>query len=116
MQTECPSRCARPLNKQRSLPPRKCTPAVNCGMFTLLIAEQGCDSRDVSQGIRWKWLAGCQVLLIPRRTRMVGRKETCRSEAIEHLLEVRGARQYVVAWIKRVGTETIAKAEFNPGA
>jgi hypothetical protein len=93
-----------PAQQKGSLPPRKCTPAVNCGVFTLLIAEQGCDSRDVSQGIRWKWLAGCQVLLIPRRTRMIGRKETCRSEAIEHLLEVRGARQDVVVRIKGVET------------
>jgi len=47
---------------------------------------------------------------------MVGRKKACRAETVVHLLEVSSARQYVVAWIKRVETETIANAEFNPGA
>ena len=78
--------------------------------------EQWRDRRDIGHGFRWKRLACCEVLFVPRRTRMVGRKEACRSEAIVHLFEIGGARQYVVARIKRVETETIANAEFNPGA
>ncbi|MFX5987706.1 hypothetical protein ABTF25_20005, partial [Acinetobacter baumannii] len=40
MQTECPSRCAHPLNKQESLAPRKCTPAASYGTFTLLVTAR----------------------------------------------------------------------------
>jgi len=44
---------------------------------------------------------------------MVGRKEACRSETVAHLLEVGGARQDVVARIKRIETETVASAELT---
>ena len=47
---------------------------------------------------------------------MVGRKEACRSETVVHLFEICSARQYVVARIKRVETETVANAELHPGA
>src|SRR5579872_7053883 len=116
MQTECPSWCARPLNKQGSLPPRKCTPAVNCGMFTLLVAQQWCDCRDVGRSFRWKRLSCYEVLFITRRTGMVGRKKACRSEAIVHLFKICSASQYVVARIIRVETKTMANTELYPGA
>src|SRR6185312_12056350 len=102
MQTECPSRCARPLNEQGSLPPRKCAPAVNCGMFTLLVVQQWGDRGDVGRSFGWERLSCEEVLFISRRTCMVGRKEACRAEAVVHLSEVGGARQYVVASIKRI--------------
>src|ERR1700751_5860930 len=115
MQTECPSRCARPLNKQGSLPPRKCTPAVNCGMFTLLV-QQWRDRRDVGRSFGWKRLACREVLFIPRRTSVIGRKEACRSEPIVHVLGIRGAGDDVVVSVKRVETEPLANAEFDPGS
>src|SRR6185437_4388775 len=82
MQTECPSRCARPVNKQGSLPPRKCTPAVNCGMFTLLVVQQWCDRRDVRRSFRWKRLSCYEVLFISPRTCMIGGKKACRAETV----------------------------------
>src|SRR6516162_8946707 len=116
MQTECPSRCARPLNKQGSLPPRKCTPAVNCGMFTLLVIQQWCDRRDVGRSFGWKRLSCYEVLFISSRTCMVGRKKACRAETVVHLFKICSARQYVVASVKRIETETIASAELHPSA
>ena len=47
---------------------------------------------------------------------MVGRKKACRAETIVHFFEICGARQYVVASVKWIETETIASAEFHPGA
>jgi hypothetical protein len=44
-------------------------------MFTLPVAEQGRDRRDVSYRIRWKWSACCEVLLKTRGTSVVGGKE-----------------------------------------
>src|ERR1700752_661581 len=116
MQTGFPSRSPRPPKKQGSLPPRKCTPAVNCGLFTLLVVQQWCDRRDVGRSFRWKRLSCYEVLFITRRTGMVGRKEACRSAAIVHLFEICSARQYVVASVKRVETEIMANAELYPGA
>ena len=78
--------------------------------------EQWRHRRDIGHGFRWKRLACREVLFIPRRTRVIGRKEACRSEAIVHLFEIGGARQYVVVRVKWVETETIANAEFYPGA
>src|ERR1700749_2882488 len=100
MQTECPSRCARPLNKQGSLPPRKCTPAVNCGMFTVLIVRQWCDRHYVGRRFGWKRLSCFEVLFVPRRTCMVGRKKACRAETVVHIFEVSGARENVPTRIK----------------
>src|SRR5947208_10811453 len=54
-------------------------------------------------------------MFIPRRTRVVGRKEACRSETVVHLPKIRSARKYVVARIKGVEAEAVAHAEFNPG-
>ena len=47
---------------------------------------------------------------------MVGRKKACRAETVVHLFKICGARQYVVASVKRIKTETIANAELYPGA
>src|SRR6516164_9597724 len=116
MQTECPSRCARPLNKQGSLPPRKCTPAVSCGMFNLLVVQQWCDRRDVGRSFGWKRLSCYVVLFISPRTCMVGRKKACRAETVTHFFEVGCARQYVVASVKWIETETITRAQFDPSA
>jgi hypothetical protein len=106
----------RRLNKKGSLQPRKCTPAVNCGMFILLVVQQWCDRRDVGGSFRWKRLSCYEVLFISPRTCMVGRKETCRSEADVHFFEIGRAGQYVVARIERIQTKSIANAKFNPGA
>ena len=38
-------------------PPRKCTPAVICGMFTLLVVQQSYDRRDVGRSSGWKLMA-----------------------------------------------------------
>src|SRR5882724_4664141 len=116
MQTEGQSPRLGTLNKQWSFPTRNRTFDAKCGVFSLLVAEQRRDRRDVSYRICWKRLARCEVLLKARRTCVVGGKEARRSEAIVHLLEVSGARQDVVARIKRVETETIANAELDPGA
>lgn len=87
---------------------------MNCGMFTLLIVQQWCDSRDVSCGFLRKWSACRKVLFIPRRTRMIGCKEACRSETVMHVFEVRDAGDDVIVSIKRVETEPIANPEFDP--
>lgn len=116
MRTECPSPCARPVNKQGSLPPRKCTPAVSCGMFTLLVIQQWRDRCDVGRSFGWKRLSCYEVLFISPRTCMVGRKKACRAETIVHLFKICSARQYVVASVKRIETETIASAELHPSA
>ena len=115
MQTDRHSRRVCAVNKQRSFPPRNRTPDAKRSMFTLLVGEQWRHRRDIGHGFRWKRLACREVLFIPRRTCVVGRKEACRSEAVVHLPEIRGARKYVVARIKGVEAETIANAEFNPG-
>jgi hypothetical protein len=47
--------------QQGSLPPRKCTPAVNCGMLTLLVVQQWCDRRDVG---RSRMEAGCDMVCV----------------------------------------------------
>jgi hypothetical protein len=60
-------------------------------MFTLPVAEQRRDRRDVGDGFGRKWLTCCEVLFVPRRTGVVGRKEACRSEAVVHLFKVGGA-------------------------
>jgi hypothetical protein len=91
-------------------------PAAKCGALSVFVADQWCDYSDIGHGVRWKRLPCCEVMFIPRRTRVVGRKEACRSEAVVHLPEIRGARKYVVARIKGVEAEAVANAEFNPGA
>ena len=87
----------------------------DCRAFALPVIEQWRDCRDVSCGFLWKWSACRKVPLIPRRTRVIGRKEACRSEAIVHRLEVGGADQDVVARIKGIETETMVNAQFDPG-
>src|SRR6185437_6809274 len=47
---------------------------------------------------------------------MVGRKKACRAETVVHLFKICSARQYVVASVKRIETETIASAELHPSA
>jgi len=105
--------CVHAGNKQRSLPPRNCTPAAKGSALSVFVADQWCDCSDIGQGVRWKRLPCCEVMFIPRRTRVVGRKEACRSEAVVHLPEIRSARKYVVARIKGVEAEAVANAEFN---
>ena len=63
------------LDKQRSFLPRNGTFDAKSGVFTLPVAEQWRDRRNVSYRIRWKWSACCEVLLKTRRTCVVGRKE-----------------------------------------
>ena len=94
MQIEGQSSRVGTVNKQRSFPPRNCTSDVKCALFILLVTEQCRDGSDVGRSFRWKRLSCCEVLFIPRRTRVVSRKEACRSEAIVHFLKIRGARQY----------------------
>src|SRR5882724_8916105 len=115
MQTDRRSPRVHALDKQRSFPPRNCTPNGKRSIFTLPVAEQCRDRRDVLYCIRWKRFACCEVLLKTRWTCVVGSKEACRSEAVAHLLEVGGARQDVVASIKRIETEIIANTELDPG-
>src|SRR5882757_1007477 len=115
MQTHCHSSRIRVLNKQRRFPPRNCTPDGKCRVCSLLGTEQGRDRGDIGHGFRWERLACREVLFIPRRSRVVGRKESCRSKALMHLPEIRGAGQYVVSWIKRIETKLIANAELDPG-
>ena len=76
----------------------------------------GHDRRGTGRSFGWERLSCYEVLFIPHRTRVIGRKEACRSEAIVHLLEIGRACQNAIARIKRVETETIANAEFDPGA
>jgi hypothetical protein len=52
-----------------------CTPAAKCGALTVFVAEQWCDCSDIGHGVRWKQSPCCEVMFIPRRTRVVGRKE-----------------------------------------
>ena len=66
-------------------------PAVSCGMFTLLVVRQWCDRRDVGRSFGWKRLSRYEMLLISRRTGMIGCKKTRLPEAIVQLFEVRGA-------------------------
>ena len=112
LQTDGRSRLVRTLDKERSFPPRKCTSIARRGAFTLRVAEQSGDRSDVGRGFGWKRFASCELLFKSRRTCVVGRKEACRAEAIAHLFEVGSARQFVVASVKRIETETIASAEF----
>ena len=91
-------------------------PAVSCGMFTLLVVRQWCDRRDVGRSFGWKRLSCYEVLLISPRTCMVGRKKACRAETIVHFFKICSARQYVVASVKRIETETMASADFHPSA
>jgi len=107
--------CVYAADKQRRLPPRNCTPAAKCGAFSVFVAEQWYDCSDIGHGVRRKRLPRCEVMFIPRRTRVVSRKEACRSEAVVHLLEIGGACQYVAQRVKWLETEPIATAEFNPG-
>src|SRR6185437_13582317 len=104
------------LDKQGSFPPRKYTPAVSCGMLTLLVVQQWCDRRDVGRSFGWKRLSCHEVLFISQRTGMVGRKNACRSEPIVHFAEIRSARHDVVVRIKWIDAQSVSDAQFNPGA
>jgi hypothetical protein len=104
------------IDKQRGFPPRNCTSDANWRAFTMFVIEQWRDCRNVSRGFLWKRSPCREVLFVPRWTRVIGCKESRRSEAIVHLFEVRGARDDVVVSVKRVETETIANAKFDPGA
>jgi len=75
MQTDRRSPRVHALDKQRSFLPRNRTFDAKCGVFTLPVAEQWRDRRNVSYRIRWKWSACCEVLLKTRRTCVVARKE-----------------------------------------
>ena len=116
MHTDSQSRAVDAADKQRRLPPRNGTPAAKCGALSVFVADQWCNCSDIGHGVRWKRSPCCEVMFIPRRTRVVGREEACRSEAVVHLPEIRGARKYVVARIKGVEAKAVANAEFNPGA
>ena len=70
--------------------------------FILLRSEQRREHRNVGHGFGRERSPRLQMLLIAQRTRMVGRKEPSRSEAVMHLFEVRCARQYVVVRVIRV--------------
>ena len=89
---------------------------IRTDVFGVSVIEQWCDGRNVTYGFLWKRSARREVLFVPRWTRVIGCKEACRSETIVHLFEVRGARDDVVVSVKRVETETIANAKFDPGA
>ena len=52
-----PARSTNSLSTTGKPPPRKCTPAVNCGMFTLLVVQQWCDRRDVGRRFGRKLMA-----------------------------------------------------------
>src|SRR6516164_312169 len=108
--------CIRAVDKQRGLPPGSCTAVANCGEFALLFGEHRRDRGDVGDGVLRKRFPCCEVLFVPRRTGMVGRKEACRSEAIVHLLQIRGASHNVVVRIEGIETQLIASAELNPSA
>ena len=84
-----------------------------CGAFALHVTEQWRDCRNVGRGLRWKPLACCEVLFIPRRTGVIGSKEACRSEAVVHLLQVPGGCQNIVAGIERIEPESIALGVFG---
>src|SRR4029077_10939301 len=116
MQTDCPPRCARPLNKQGSLPPGNYSSDANCREFTLTVTEQWLDRRNVRSGFLWKRSTRREMLFIPRRTGVIRCKEACRTETIVHVFEVRRARDDTVVSVKWVDAETIANAEFDPGA
>src|ERR1700743_2699137 len=104
------------FSKQRCLPPRNGTPDTESVTFILLGGDQRRELLDVGRRLRRERSTCCQMLLIAQRTRVIGRKEAGRSEAVMHLFEVCGAGQYVVVRIKWVETEPIANAEFYPGA
>jgi len=93
----CRSGHVHTLDKEGSFPPRKRASATRCGVSTLLVIEQRHDRRDVGDGFWRKRLACCEVLFIPRRTRMVGRKEARRAEAVVHLSEVGSTRENMLS-------------------
>jgi len=86
-----------------------------CCVFGLRITEQRRDRGDIGRGFRRKRLARRKVLFIPCWTRVIGRDEARRSEAIVHVLHIRSACQYVVSRVKWVEPEPIASAELRPG-
>jgi hypothetical protein len=104
------------VNKQWSFPPRNRTFDARCRALTLLVTEQWRNGRNVRHGFRRKRLACREVLFIPRRPRVVGCKDACRSEAVAQLPEIPGACQNVVARIKRIEAKLMASAELNPSA
>src|ERR1700733_11944547 len=95
MQTKSWSSRFGALDKQRSFPPRNRMFDAKCRVFVPRVIEQWHDQGDVSDGFWWKRMACREVVFIPRRTRVIGRKESSRSETIVHLFEVGGARKNV---------------------
>ena len=90
------------LNKERSVPVRSSAPNAERLALILLRDDQRRERGNVGHGPRRERAPRRQMLLIAQRTRMLGRKEPSRSEAVMHLFEVRCARQYVVVRVIRV--------------
>jgi hypothetical protein len=116
MQTKSRSPRFGMIDKQRCFLPRNRAPDVNWRVFSMSVIEQWRDRRNVSRGFLWKRSPCREVLFIPLWTCVMGCKEACRSETVVHVFEVSGARDDVVVNVKWVGAETIANAEFDPGA
>src|SRR5205809_977029 len=55
------------------------------------------------------------MLFVPRRTGVIGRKETRRSKTIMQLPKVGASRQDVVPRLEGIEPEPVANAEFDPG-
>ncbi len=103
------------FNKEGGLPPSSgASNAASVGLV-LIGDQQPCDRSDVGDCFGREGSTCCQVLFIAQWSRMICRKEAGRSEAIEQLFKVRGARENVVVQIQWIQTESITVAEFDPG-
>lgn len=77
-------------------------------------SDQRCERRDVELGLGRQLAARRKVLVIARRTCIVGGQETWRAIAGMHLAQVRCAGKDVVAWIIGIVTETMPDTQTSP--
>jgi len=81
----------------------------------LLAADQCREPCDVGLRFLRKWSTGGQMQLVPRRPGVVGRKSSLRSEAVDHLAEVRSPGRDVVSGVQGIVAEFVPDALIDPG-
>ena len=77
--------------------------------------DDGGKSFDVSQRLGRQFARTGQILLITSGTGIVGGEKPVRSKPVEHLAQIGGAREDIVARFIGIATETIAHAQASPG-
>jgi hypothetical protein len=82
------------------------TPPMECGRYGCSPVDQRRELPDVVDRLGRQLPAARQILLVARRTGIVGGKEAALAKAVEHLAQIGGSGQDVVARLERIVAET----------